>query len=93
MDTDNGTLRNRQQTWTSERFLKSSSHGTEVRSLSAYRLTFPVDDQRLHQRVELPEMLVCGLHLLQLLLKPLQQKKPQRRSSDALTWRLRCVHV
>lgn len=53
----------------------SSLHGAEVVSLSAYRLTFPVDDQRLHQRVELPEMLVRGLHLLQLLLKPLQQKK------------------
>lgn len=35
--------------------------------------TFPVDHQGLHQRVQLPEVLVCGLHLLQLLLEPLQR--------------------
>lgn len=31
-----------------------------------------MNDQGLDQRLELPEVLVCGLHLLQLLLKPLQ---------------------
>ena len=36
--------------------------------------TFPVDDQGFDQSVELPELLVCRLHLLQLILKPLQQQ-------------------
>lgn len=35
--------------------------------------TFPVDNQGLDQRVQLPEVLVRRLHLLQLLLEPLQR--------------------
>lgn len=38
--------------------------------------TFPVDHQGFDQRVELPELLVCRFHLLQLLLEPLQHNAP-----------------
>lgn len=44
--------------------------------------TFPVGHQRLDDGVQLPQPLVLTLHLLQLLLEPLKQAKPELIPTD-----------